>query len=419
MATRFTSPITQYVNDDASNTGSGWKLNFYSTGTLTRKDTFSDTALTSANANPVVADSSGRFADIFLESGTYKVVLTDDTDVEKWTADPVEGSVGASGAVDSKTASYTVVVDDSTKFISVDATSGNLTVTLLASATAGNGFEVGVGKSDSSTNTVTVDGNGAETVGSSATYVLRVQDEAVTIRADGSNWAIQSTAFENTYTTTQKWAKGADVASATALAILADGNSFDVTGTTAITSIATTGNIGTGIKLHFNDAVLLTYDATNLVLPGGANITTAAGDEFEFEEYAAGDWRVTGYALANGKAIAESASFTESFTSSNQTITAAGSLAVAHSLSAEPTLIQLRLICTDAGGEHGYSQNDEVVTGPGQPSINRGMAIVPDATNVNIRFGSAAASISITDKSSGATAAITNTKWALIIKAWV
>lgn len=188
MATRFTSPITQYVNDDASNTGSGWKLNFYSTGTLVRKDTFSDTALTTANANPVVADSSGRFTDIFLEAGTYKVVLTDDVDVEKWTADPVEGSVGTSGAVDAKTTSYTIVVDDSTKFISVDATSGSLTVTLLASATAGNGFEVGVGKSDASANTVTVDGDGAETVGADATVVLKYQDDSITMRADGSNW---------------------------------------------------------------------------------------------------------------------------------------------------------------------------------------------------------------------------------------
>ena len=34
-----------------------------------------------------------------------------------------------------------------------------------------------------------------------------------------------------------QWSKGADVASATALPVLTDGNYFDVTGTTTVTSI--------------------------------------------------------------------------------------------------------------------------------------------------------------------------------------
>lgn len=304
MATRFASPITQYVNDDASNTGSGWKLNFYSTGTLTRKDTFSDTALTTANANPVVADSSGRFADIFLESGTYKVVLTDDVDVEKWTADPVEGSVGTSGAVDSKTASYTVVVDDSTKFISVDATSGNLTVTLLASATAGNGFEVGVGKNDSSANTVTVDGNGAEAVGSSATYILRQQSESVTVRADGSNWVITSTTLENLYSFIQKWAKGADIASATTVVVGTDGNSFDITGNTGPIGTITVA-AGTWFAFQFDSTPTLTNGAT-MVLPGAVDFTAAAGDVLVFFAHAANQVTCMSYALASGKAVTQS-----------------------------------------------------------------------------------------------------------------
>ena len=105
----------------------------------------------------------------------------------------------------------------------------------------------------------------------------------------------------NTFTKTQTWTKGGDVASVAAL-ILGDGNYFDITGTTTITSIGTKG-VGTTIKLHFDDALTLTHSATDLILPGAANITTAAGDEFEFTEYAAGDWRCTGYALASGEAI--------------------------------------------------------------------------------------------------------------------
>jgi hypothetical protein len=95
-----------------------------------------------------------------------------------------------------------------------------------------------------------------------------------------------------------QWSKGADVASGTALPVLTDGNYFDVTGTTTITSINTTGGAGTLIKLHFDGIVTLTHHATNLVLPGAANITTAAGDEFEFMEYGAGTYRCTGWSLA-------------------------------------------------------------------------------------------------------------------------
>ena len=95
-----------------------------------------------------------------------------------------------------------------------------------------------------------------------------------------------------------QWSKGADVASATALAVLTDGNYFDVTGTTTITSINTTGGAGTLIKLHFDGAVTLTHDSTDLILAGAANFTTEAGDEVEFVEYASGDYRMTGWSLS-------------------------------------------------------------------------------------------------------------------------
>jgi hypothetical protein len=97
-----------------------------------------------------------------------------------------------------------------------------------------------------------------------------------------------------------QWNKGADVGSATALPVLTDGNYFDVTGTTTVTSINTTGGAGTVIKLHFDAILILTHHATDLYLPGGANITTAVGDEAEFIEYATGDYRCTNYSKASG-----------------------------------------------------------------------------------------------------------------------
>jgi hypothetical protein len=88
-----------------------------------------------------------------------------------------------------------------------------------------------------------------------------------------------------------------------------DGNYFDITGTTAITSISTL-SVGTIVKLHFDDVLTLTYNATDLILPGGANITTAAGDEAEFVEYATGDWRCISYTRASGTSVVPPAGIT-------------------------------------------------------------------------------------------------------------
>ncbi len=102
----------------------------------------------------------------------------------------------------------------------------------------------------------------------------------------------------NTFTKIQKLAKGVDVASAAALTLGTDGNSFDVTGTAAITSIDTVG-IGSHITLQFDGILTLTHHATDLILPGAANITTAAGDIAVLYEYATGDWRCVSYARAS------------------------------------------------------------------------------------------------------------------------
>lgn len=114
--------------------------------------------------------------------------------------------------------------------------------------------------------------------------------------------AVPGLATENVFTKTQIWAKGADVASAASLPVIDDGNYFDVTGTTTVTSIATVG-VGAVIKLHFDGILTLTYHATDLILPGAANITTAAGDEAEFIEYATGDWRCVNYTRASGRQV--------------------------------------------------------------------------------------------------------------------
>ncbi|MDA1327151.1 MAG: hypothetical protein O3C34_20720 [Proteobacteria bacterium] len=70
-------------------------------------------------------------------------------------------------------------------------------------------------------------------------------------------------------------AKGADIASASPLVLGADGNYFDVTGTTGFSAITVAA--GRLFMLQFDGALTLSHGAS-LTLPGAADITTAAGD---------------------------------------------------------------------------------------------------------------------------------------------
>jgi hypothetical protein len=110
----------------------------------------------------------------------------------------------------------------------------------------------------------------------------------------------------------------------------------------------------------------------------------------------------------------------ESYESAAQTITAAGSLTLAHGLGGTPTLVQGVIECTTA--EHGYSIGDQLILGTfGESettnSIN-GVAIVPDATNLNCRFGSRATVFYVPNKSDGTLENLTNGSWKFIARAW-
>ena len=104
-------------------------------------------------------------------------------------------------------------------------------------------------------------------------------------------------ALNATNSTIHKLSKGGDVDSDTALGLGTDGNSFDIAGTTTITSIDTI-QIGTVVFLQFDGSLTFTHHSTNLVLPGAANIQTAAGDIAIMYEYATGDWRCINYQRA-------------------------------------------------------------------------------------------------------------------------
>ena len=133
-------------------------------------------------------------------------------------------------------------------------------------------------------------------------HVLDAEVQAVSINEISEDSTPQLGGTLDSNSKQVRFSKGADVASAGALTLGVDGNYFDITGTTSITSIVTLA-IGTVVKLHFDGILTLTHQATDLILPSGANIDTAAGDEAEFIEYASGDWRCTCYTKASGEAV--------------------------------------------------------------------------------------------------------------------
>ena len=245
------------------------KAYFYETGTTTPKATYSNAGLTSANANPVVADADGRFGDIYLVAGRYKVVLATSADVAIDTLDPVDATAQLISQSAAPAATYPFLRYHNT-------TDGN-----VYRRNAANSAWINEGPVDSLISGATV----SEVLTGTAT------DKAVTPDALAGLWQ-----------------RGTDIASASTLSLPAGGGGvFNVTGTTGISGISGAQG-GRAIKLRFAGALTLTHNGTSLILPGAANITTAAGDTAIFVNEAATDasgsnWRCWSYQRATGSPL--------------------------------------------------------------------------------------------------------------------
>ncbi len=126
----------------------------------------------------------------------------------------------------------------------------------------------------------------------------------MTIGGDGTAdvvWPNYTDKAGDTLTGPLNEAHGADIASGSTINLTtATGNLVDVTGTTTISSIT----LGDGAErtVRFTGVLILTNSA-NLVLPSGANITTAAGDYAVFRGYAGGVVRCVSFTRANGQPL--------------------------------------------------------------------------------------------------------------------
>ena len=132
-------------------------------------------------------------------------------------------------------------------------------------------------------------------------------DTAFAMYLGGGDWNIVSYTRANGQPIS--WS-GSDVtvASGTNTDIASTGSNFvTVSGTTTITSFdnatSPTASLANPLyQLKFSGILTLTYNATSLILPGAANITTAPGDTALAEYIGSGNWNVITYIKA-GKVV--------------------------------------------------------------------------------------------------------------------
>jgi len=417
MATRVLLPREQ-VFSNIGIVGAGYRLFFYETGTTTKKDTYSDEDLTIPNTNPVVADSAGRFGDIWIsDSSLYKCVLapagTDDPPTNPiWTADPVNlnnsGIITIDplptaywGATTGTSSSYLLDIPDllvpiesysnkQTFFVDFHiacAANPIININNLGSINlkkyTGKGTKVSVVEGDIQTqrSLCIIDGVDCVILNPKSTPLytgiaptITIASNALAITNTGSNYLINTASGAQTINTITGGSDGEVII----LQISSNSNAATIT-------------IADNIKTATVQSVVLT--------------TTL--DKIAFQ-YRSSD--------AAWVELFRSTGAMPYFQSEPQTITLNSTLTLPHPLPGIPNFYQAYLVCTDAGGEAGYTQNQETkwegVIGDGNA-----VGLIPDATNITVLMQANAPGV--VNASTYVRTAITPSKWRLIIRAFI
>lgn len=216
--------------------------------------------------------------------------------------------------ISAKSADFSITAnDDNTTFL-VDTTAGNVTISAPAASGLNARFKCRIVKTSSDANKITFDPNGSETVNGAATLNILNQNIPADFYCDATQW----------FAASGQWfgltAAEVTVASASTCDILGAASALvAISGATTITSLGTGANRVRFVR--FTGALTLTHNATSLILPGGANITTAAGDTMIVESDASSNARVLAYQRADGTAVVAPTSIVsvkkQIFTSSN------------------------------------------------------------------------------------------------------
>lgn len=127
------------------------------------------------------------------------------------------------------------------------------------------------------------------------------------------------------------------------------------------------------------------------------------------------------YITTNGSTASwATPTISKSFQSAEQTITTAGALTIAHGMGVIPQIVLGYLKCVT--GENGYSAGDVlcVPLGPAAAGglYDLGVAVVPDATNLNVRYGNETGVFPLLNKTTGVAANMNVAHWTFSLRAF-
>lgn len=92
-------------------------------------------------------------------------------------------------------------------------------------------------------------------------------------------------------------------------------NNVAISGTTTITSFGSSASLlNPYFFIRFTGAMLLTYNATSMIMPSSANITTVAGDVAVAQYMGGSNWIISDYLRLSGKALIAPAESEVTFT---------------------------------------------------------------------------------------------------------
>jgi hypothetical protein len=129
-------------------------------------------------------------------------------------------------------------------------------------------------------------------------------DRAIALYLGGGSWIVLDYQRANGQAASMTGGQATLAAAATTDLGTAGSNLVQITGTTTITALGASASLANPVYLvDFAGALTLTFNATSLILPGGASIVTAAGDSACFQYLGAGNWRCLFYHPASGQAV--------------------------------------------------------------------------------------------------------------------
>jgi len=170
----------------------GALLYVYEAGTTTPLDVYTDAALTTAEANPVVCDAGGLLPVIYGGPDDYKFVIKTSggstvQTIDNFTLiDPATATAVASTTITSDT---NVSAEDLDRLFNIAASSGDVTLT-ADSATLGSGFRFNA-RLASSSNSGIIQPGGGQTINGASSFTLDTQYDSASFVSNGAGgWDI-------------------------------------------------------------------------------------------------------------------------------------------------------------------------------------------------------------------------------------